>query len=374
MKKINIAQFLTNHALSSFPDSIAIIAVYGSVALGTENEFSDIDMFAIVENKSDTDLPWEFVLPKFTIDFWKMTWEDAERMALGKVESAPWAVSASLIANCKVLYARSESTKAQFASLREKTKRSDEENIKQITDLFSRSFSAIEYMQLAKLQNDLVSARWGAWAVINNSVKFLSLLNNAFLTKNWGSNLLEVFKLPLLPDNYQEQVRTLSTSSDIDEMMITGRVLLLNLRKLIVQKQRSLSYSKPQMSEFCKEYTGLRAYIDKVRSACRQKDILGASYAANELQIWIAEELAKVEEKMVINLYQYFNLYEEVKRVYEQFELPDLDKYITSEDFKELERAVNQLEAHLQRYCQDQNVRLKIFQDFKSLEQYFEEK
>ncbi|MFX0065371.1 MAG: nucleotidyltransferase domain-containing protein, partial [Candidatus Hermodarchaeota archaeon] len=265
MKKHNIAQFLANHALSSFPDSIAIIAVYGSVALGTEDEFSDIDMFAIVDNKSNTDLPWEFVLPKFTIDFWKITWEDAERLVLGKSESAPWAVSASLIANCKILYARSEIIKAQFASLREKANRSDDENINQITDLFSRSFSAIEYMQLAKLQNDLVSARWGAWTVINNSVKYLSLLNNTFLTKNWGSNLPQVFSLPLLPKNYQKHVKILSTSSDIDELILTGRELLINLREIVLQKQKSLVYTRPKINDICKNYAGLRAYIDKVK-------------------------------------------------------------------------------------------------------------
>ncbi|MFX1254512.1 MAG: hypothetical protein ACFFCZ_23060 [Promethearchaeota archaeon] len=374
MQKHGIAQFLANHALLNFPDSIAIAAVYGSVALGTEDEFSDIDMFAIVENKSDTDLPWEFVLPKFTISFWKMTWEEAERLVLGKSESAPWAVSASLIANCKVLYARSGSIKARFDSLRAKTKRSDEENIKQIADVFSRSFSVIEYMQLAKLQNDLVSARWGAWAVINNSVKFLSLLNNTFLTKNWGSNLPQVFSLPLLPKNYQKHVKILSTSSDIDELVFTGRQLLINLRKVVLQKQKSIVYTRPKINDVCENYAGFRAYIDKVKSACRKKDILTASYAANEIQIWIAEEMAKFEGEVFANLYSRFNLYEEIKTTYNQLNLPNLDEYVVSGDLEGLELAVNQLESIIQRYCQDKKNNLLIFKNFKDLKRYLGKK
>ncbi|MFX0066805.1 MAG: hypothetical protein ACFFC7_32125, partial [Candidatus Hermodarchaeota archaeon] len=143
---------------------------------------------------------------------------------------------------------------------------------------------------------------------------------------------------------------------------------------IVLQKQKSLVYTRPKINDICKNYAGLRAYIDKVKSACRKKDILTASYAANELQIWIAEEMAKFEGEIFANLYSRFNLYEEIKTIYNQLSLPNLDKYVASGDFEGLELAVNQLEFIIQRYCQDQRTDLLIFKDFKTLERYFEEK
>ncbi|MFX0090678.1 MAG: hypothetical protein ACFFBD_02855, partial [Candidatus Hodarchaeota archaeon] len=153
----------------------------------------------------------------------------------------------------------------------------------------------------------------------------------------------------------------------------TGREFLLSLRKMALEKTSLLLNTKEQLSNICQGYAGIRAYIDKIKSACRRKDILLASYAANELQIWIAESLASFEGKKFVNLDNLFNLYEEIKTSYEDLGLPNLDKYVSSEDFTGLEDAINKLETTIQKYCGKQRE-LPLFSDFESLKHYFEEK
>ncbi|NVM04943.1 MAG: nucleotidyltransferase domain-containing protein [Candidatus Helarchaeota archaeon] len=371
LKMIEIAEFLAKRATSRFPDKIAIIVVYGSVALGTEHEYSDIDMYAIVDNEADTDLPWNFIFQKQTVEFWKMDWNVAEQIALGNKDTNPWAVSASLFNNNKILYARSESDRARFNSLSKKIKRSERDNIEQIMNIFNKGYSTIERIWIAKKNDDLTSARWAVWNLINYTVACLSLINNTFFMKNWGKNLQEVFKLPILPENYSNNVETLSKSSNFDEMMSIMRKLISDIRRLILEKQKKINISViNRKNTFWNNYIGIKSYINKVRSACQEKDILTASYAATELQIVIAEQIAIFEKKIAIDAYN-FNSFKEIKSYYNQLKFPDLMIGISKGDFQQIEQAINIIDSRLEQYYRIQDIDFIAFKDWNELETHF---
>lgn len=206
MKLLDLAILLKDQVVELFPKKVAIIVLYGSVAQRTENKFSDLDMYAIVDEQKDTSLPWEFIYHDHTVDFWKMNWQQAEMMASGKKAGSPWTVAAALFTNGKILYTRSDSDKVRFNSLTTKTQRTERENLSQIITGFNYGYSHLEEINLAKRMNDLLSARWAAWQLINKGVISLSLLNNAYVTKNWGSNLQEVLQFPIIPPNLREVV------------------------------------------------------------------------------------------------------------------------------------------------------------------------
>ncbi|MFX1451581.1 MAG: nucleotidyltransferase domain-containing protein [Promethearchaeota archaeon] len=373
LKKIEIAEFLAKQASSRFPDGIAIIVVYGSVALGTEHEYSDIDMYAIVDNETDTDLPWNFIFQNQTIEFWKMDWQEAEQIALGNRDANPWAVSASLFVNKKILYTRSESDKAHFDTICKKIKRSEKVNLEQIMSIFNIVYSTIERIWIAKKNDDLVSARWAVWNLINHTVACLSLINNAYFMKNWGRNLQEVFKLPLLPENYSKNIEILGKSSDFDEMMSIGRKLVADIRKLILKKQKNIRISFiAEKNTFWNNYIGIKSYINKIRSSCKENDILAVSYAATELQIVIAEQIAMIEEKLAIDAYN-FNSFKELKSYYDQLKLPDLMIGISKGDLHQIEEAINIIDSHLEQYYRRQGINIINFKDRKELENYFKQ-
>ena len=368
--KLEIAKFLSKQAISRFSGKIAIITVYGSVALGTSNMYSDVDMFAIIDNEAETTLPWNFVLQGYTIEFWKMDWQTAENMALGKIKTNPWTVSASLFVNSKILYVRSESDGARFNKLREKTKRSEDENLREVINNFNSGYSSIELLRLAQQHDDLLSAKWAAWGLINFSVICLSLLNNVFLLKNWGKNLQELLNLPILPENFSNLVRNLITSSNFDEMISTGRGLLSGIRTLVLERQRQVSIPIfDQENTLCKDYTALKSYLNKIRSACRSKNIFAASYAATEIQLWIAQEIAASKGKLV-DIYN-FNSFEEVRPFYNYLKLPDLMEKILKQDFQQIEQTVDIIDSRIQQYCVEQNSNPLVFKNWNELKNYF---
>ena len=102
--------------------------------------------------------------------------------------------------------------------------------------------------------------------------------------------------------------------------------------------------------------------MNKIRSGCIKNDILLASYAATELQIWISELMA-LKEGFLANVYV-FNLFKEVQHYYDDLNLPDLTNYISKKDFNGLYKAVDQLEHRLKAIYEQQGLTLKIFQHF----------
>ncbi|MHA2246090.1 MAG: hypothetical protein ACXADY_14090 [Candidatus Hodarchaeales archaeon] len=372
MKLLELAGFLKDQAVKRFPNEIAIIVLYGSTAQGIDDEFSDLDLFAIVDNQEESNLPWEFMFQGHTVDFWKMDWKQAELMVLGKLDSNPWAVSAALFNNGEILYSRSVSDKTRFDSLVEKTKRNDEENFKQIIKNFNSGYSHLEEIALAKMNNDLLSARWAVWQLINKSVKNLSLINNSFLTKNWGANLHEVFQFPTLPTNYSKLATNLSTTNNFDEMMALGRELLNNFRNLILKKQKNFIMNQVNKKKtFCNNYISMKAYINKIISACHKKDILAVSYAATELQIWIAEELAQYEGNLVVDV-DNFNFFMDIERFYHQLMLPDLMEGISTKNFQEMEKKATKLDFRLQEFCKNKKQKIPSFTNIDDVEIYLE--
>lgn len=368
MTLLELAEYLKNQVVRKFPDKIAIIVLYGSTAQGKDNQFSDLDMYAILDNNADTDLPWEFIFQDHTVDFWKMDWKQAEKMASGIQNKSPWSVSAALFNKGTVMYYRSKTDKNRFDSLSAKTQRTEEENLIQIIKDFNTGYSHLEEIAIARNSEDLLSARWAVWQLINKSVTNLSLLNNSFLMKNWGANLHETFQFPAIPHNYSKLVTTLCTTDNFDEMVELGRKLLSGIRELILEKQQ-LIMDKTTGKNTCRNYNSMKAYINKILSACYNNDLLAASYATTELQIWIAEELAQNEGNLIVNV-DNFNFFEEIKTFYHQSMLPNLMEGISRGDFQKIEKNAKELDLRLQNFCESQNIKISRFNEVKEVQQY----
>ncbi|MFQ5820632.1 MAG: hypothetical protein ACE5I5_11635 [Candidatus Heimdallarchaeota archaeon] len=357
MDLLELAQILAEQATRQFPEKIGIIAVYGSVALGTYGEFSDLDMYAIVDEKEDTNLPWSFEYAGCPVDFWQMTWEDAKNMAYGTIK-APWAVAASNFINAKILYSRSLKDQKRFQELQKTTQISVERNAQRAIATLIPAFFHLERMHSAKDCSDLLSIRWAAWQVLNSVVKTLSLLNNRFFTKNWGSNLHEAFKLPEIPSNFKKKATILATSNDFDKLVNAGRNLLEDTQKLVINRLNRIKVkSKEPLQRIKEDIIGISSYLQKIRKAIITKDILAASYAVSELQIWIASELAQLENKAFINLDK-VNFYYEVSHFYETFGFPDFSEAITTKDFEKLAELADAFQAVFEKFCVKYNLKI----------------
>ena len=368
---IELAEYIVTHAVKNYPNQIAIIAMYGSVAISTQTDYSDLDMYAIID-KEDPNKPlnnWSFIFRDRAIDLWSMDWKDAEEFASGKKNHFKvWCVAASLFINCKILYSRNKQDLERFNLLKktvQHVREDNEGNIQRAISLFNLSYS-FERGKLAKVNNDILSARWAVWGLINNVCAILSWLNNIYYKKNWGSNLQEVFQLPIIPENLHDIINVLVSSNDFDKLLSTGKKLISDIRSLIKQKQNSIiTYNKVLNRN---DVVHMKEYFNKIYAACDKKDIFLASYAATELQIWISEIIAQ-NKGIPANIYE-FNQFNEVRQYYNELHLPDLTNFISNRDFEGLHWETKRLENKIMRFYHQHVSTLPIFNELKEVGLY----
>ncbi|MFQ5979434.1 MAG: nucleotidyltransferase domain-containing protein [Candidatus Heimdallarchaeota archaeon] len=369
-----IAQLVAESAITKYSKEIAIIAIYGSVALGTQSKYSDLDIYAIVDDNNAIDPSLVFIFQNKSVDFWSMNWERAEKIASGEGEPlAPWCVAASLFTNCKILYFRSEEDKKRFEKLKELIKETEEDkekNLQRIIDSFNTLYAFIERIHLAEENEDVLYARWASWELIIGICKILSLLNSRYFTKNWESNLQQAMKLPLVPNDFEKLLKVLATSDKFNELIITGRLLIAGTRELIYNEQQQSPAKKKDSSSLGKDFIGIKEYSGKIRSACEEKDILTASYAASELQVWTTELVSEINGKLAAD----FNLIKEIDRSYHALGLPDLSQYVSRNDLEGLQQATTTLEQLLWKFLTDRGADILNFQELEEIHSYLNSK
>jgi len=116
-----IAEILVSHAVRAHKDEVAIIAYCGSYAKGTASPTSDLDVYYIPDEGKAKSLSSQFIIDGLPYDFWAVPWKFAEDIANAR-SRRPWAVAASLIADTKVLYHRSQEDLDRFNALKARIK------------------------------------------------------------------------------------------------------------------------------------------------------------------------------------------------------------------------------------------------------------
>ena len=369
MNMEEVAEILKEEVIKNHPE-IAIIAIYGSVARDQQTEFSDLDMYAVVDNE-DKKFEIHFTLNNQTVEFWCISWEWVEKIASANDDfPLNYPIRTNILLNNKVIYARSKEDRIRFSNISKLADIGEKKQIQIAIEHFKKLFSIIGRLEYAKEMDDLITARWAIWEFIDDTVCVLGFLNNKKFLKNWGSNLHEAFKLDILPNFYEEDISILTTSSDFNELISRARRVLKQLRNVLNSKRDSISFDyDTHLKDLPDEYMGFKSYLNKILSASKKRDILAASYAATELQVWLAEHLEKTENKKPVNIYT-FNTYEEVKNTYEMLKLPDLSKSITEKNFEQLRKHVFTIDKIIIDYLKEKGIDLQIYEDISQIREY----
>ncbi len=372
MLPLQIAEYLAQQATELFPKKIALIAVYGSYSFGTPNENSDLDMYAIVDNEDDTTLPWSFIFNGVPIDLWKMNWTKARNLAAGLPNKKIWSVAASIFINNKILYIRSEQDRIQFKQIQKTIVRTEKEHLDTAIEIFSQLFSYVNMMKQANRSLDVLSARWASWNLINSVVEILARINGQYLTQNWGSNISQIHKFEIKPKGISDTIHVLATSPEIDVLITKSNELIEAIEQIIRDKQQTIEILKYNLPEkLPDDFISIKEYIGKIKAAIKEKDIIKASYAATELQIWLAELMEKEKMSKHINCNQ-INLYKEFCSQYQKLGFPSLDKAISTQNFQQINHEIYLLEKLLNQFSHQQGIKLRYFSQLDEIQKYIE--
>lgn len=195
-----VADILIKHIKAHYPDDIALAGYYGSYQQGRATERSDLDFFFIPAAPRGYEVSLQFIIDGISFDFWPIGWERAERMA----SFAEW--NTTIIADCELLYVRSEADRTRFMKLRE-TIASIKNSPEPTSAIIDHAEQALKdaYLSLAKMRIlnvavDLTSCRTKAVEIAIANFKSIALLNGTYYTRGFGHYLDQVRLLPMKPD------------------------------------------------------------------------------------------------------------------------------------------------------------------------------
>jgi hypothetical protein len=362
----DVSDALVNHIRANFPQDVAIIACYGSYVHGTATSRSDLDFFFIPAAPAGYKASVQFIIDDISFDFWPISWERAERMA---ALQEPFT---SIIADCRLLYVRSEEDRERFMGLRDTI--CAHTKPEQLPKLIEKGEADLRnvYVHLYKLSRadaaeSITFFRTEAYGVLTKVLQIVALLNQTFYTKGFGKNKEQIAQLPIKPKRLDEHMRVI-LYSDIaaDIVQACEQLTEDTLERIEEQKEkRTRAASYPNAMEgFFEEEKGV---LDKIITACERNDYETAFFNAIHAQDEIARLMYFAEtghwpSSLAANLHY--------QHIYKREGLTELVALLNPHNLAPLQQAVQQLSERLEQLLKSRGVEIHRFQtvdQFKSL-------
>jgi hypothetical protein len=366
-----IADILVSHAVQVHGNEIALIVYYGSYAIGTATSTSDLDLYYVPDDGKAESLSTTFVIGDLPFDFESMPWTVLENIANAKSRN-PWAVSASQVADAKVLYYRSKADLERFNSLKARIAELTRPEtrgymVKRGLEEFKTTLFQLGQMRLAVAQNDMPGLYWAGWQFAASAVNCLALVNQTYFSKGWGANMPQILAILHRPADLETMLNGILQPQSPRQVMEFADQLASQVRKILLVEQASLAKPSDAKEAFVDFYFDVHEYKTKVLSSCERGDRLAASAAAFALQQLICELMNKVDKGFYGTD---FNLLGEYLDGYLNAGFPDLTMFAALGDLPALARQVQLLDEKAKEWFTSRSVELNILESETALFQF----
>ncbi|QEE15839.1 nucleotidyltransferase domain-containing protein [Promethearchaeum syntrophicum] len=362
--------------LSKSIAEIELIVVYGSVARDSSSQYSDLDMITLFDSEADKEqfksqVNLNFMFQEHPVDAWASSFEKLEKTTT-EIKSSMWLYQISGLLDCKILYSRGEKCTNRFTKFQQKIRKiiSDHKNNVALIKKDYHPWSIFYHLKQSIKINDRVSGRYGIWELIFNIITVYARLNDTYLTKNWGSNMHEAFQFSKLPKHFPEKVETLLVSQDWNQILTVCEELSERTQKDI--ENAYIETLDPPVHDIKEEFLGFLEYLNKIRAACKKQDLMTASYAASELQLWIGDRLSYLD-----NPQKYFGEYlpfSKTQTHYFSKGFPDLLPLICALNWSETLNKCDELEQKIHLILHQLGTPLNVAQNIGEIPYFFKTK
>lgn len=361
-----VANIIVQHIKTHYPQDVAIVGYYGSYLQGRATERSDLDFFFIPATTRGRQVECQFIIDGISFDFWPIGWERAERMAT----SEEW--STTIIADCELLYVRSEDDLARFMELRETISNLGSESkasamTSKAESVLKECLISIAKMRLTENSKELSYCRTHAQEIAGNIFMSLGFLNQIYYKRSWGHYREQVRNLPIKPDRLDEYLDTIMFSTTPDEIMSACEKLTAGTLRLISERQNNQEENRSYKERMKGYYEEERGMMNKLLTACERGHYETAFFVAIGVQDGLARILYAAEKGRwpgAVDLGEY-------REFYVRYGYPDLVALLDPTDFEPLRLAVQQLIEKLENHLRIEDVSLNQFDSVAEFESFY---
>lgn len=364
-----IAQIFIDHIRATCPEDVCIVAAYGSYLHGNPSPYSDLDLYYIPEPGKGDHLYRSFVAFGLPFEFWGVSWEFAAKIAAGQHR---WSIAPAIIANARVLHARSENDLQRFAALQQQIAQlqqpaSKPTAVKLAGDALRQAHLQHSLIAQASDAGDLTAARWAGCNFIDALLDSLCLINQTHLARYWASDVTQLAQLAQQPAELQTRLAQLITKNHPQAIAEHATLLLNETRGLWMTAQRSAAQPEPASIVLRDYYMAVKEYVNKIVSASEQHNLVSAAFVATKMQVEMAGLLARISDGIeVTDLHHY----SEPSAALRNAGFPDLTAAIGAGDFVEIRRLALAFDAQTRALFAQHQVTLNTFDDEPALRAY----
>lgn len=364
-----IANAWVSQVQKAYAQDVAIVAYYGSYALGTASERSDLDLYYIPETEKAAALYRSFIVNGVPFEFWPVSWALAEKIASGKHR---WSVAPSILVNAHVLYARSEADLTRFDALKAQIMHLQKpENksvlVAQAWDVFQTASFHLETLRRACACQDVLGARWIGCQLVNAVLDCLALVNQTFFVRDWTSDFESIRHLHHKPAQTIELIEVITTSKNVVQIQLNAEDLLMLTRDILVCEQCENKKSVSLAEALGGYYAAIQEYTNKINSACEQRNLIKAGYWASQMQTELALMLAQVNTHTG---WSRVNFYSEYGAYLNSLGWPNLAQAIETQDFEYIAKQARGFAKKAEYYLIAHSVPLNEFKTLEEAEAY----
>lgn len=358
-----VVDSLVNHIKTKFPNDIALIGHYGSYAQGTATKRSDLDFFFIPANSEGFRHSLQFVVNDISFDFWPISWERADRIASFDE------LNMSIIADCKLLYVRSEEDRARFLKLRQKITDMTQQGTKLVGKAESQLRDAYLHLykmsQIANLE-DIAPFRQEAQKILITVLNSVSLINGTYFTKGWGKNREQIRGFKLKPNQLEQLVEFIIHSNSPIEIHKACKELTKNTLDLLLSQKEAYATGPSYHDRMRGFYEEVKGILDKVLTACEINDYESAFFWAIGVQNEISQFLYYAEKgHWPVSLDSSLDY-----QIYKNLGFPDLISILDAQNLSLLFEAVNRLDLQLENHLKSQGVVMNRFSNNEEFNEF----
>ncbi|GIO92378.1 MULTISPECIES: hypothetical protein [Paenibacillus] len=361
-----VADIIVKHIKTHYPQDVAIVGYYGSYLQGRATERSDLDFFFIPATPRGKQVELQFIIDGISFDFWPIGWDRAERMST----SEDW--STTIIADCELLYVRSEEDLARFMKLRRTISSMREPSntltfINRAEGVVRDCFTGLVKFQLAGEAMDLSFSRILAHEIAASIFKALALLNQTYYTRMWGHYREQVRDLLIKPDELDLCLDTMMFSQSIEEIKSACEKLTLDTLYLITEQRNKLKGLRSYQAWMKGYYEEEKGMLNKLLTACEKGHYETAFFVAAGIQDSLARMLYAAETGRWPGMFDLG----EYREIYHRFGYPDLTALLDPKDFEPLRIAVLQMIEQLENHLRIEGVALNQFDSVAEFESFY---
>jgi hypothetical protein len=283
-------------------------------------------------------------------------------------------VSASLIADAKVLYHRSQDDLERFTGLQARIAELTRPESRKLMvgkglDEFKTTLFWLGLLRHTRAGGDLAGTCWAGKELVDLALNCLALVNQTYFSKGWGSNLEQALAMEIKPDGLEHLVRGLITAQERGLMLEQAERLAREVRAILREAARSVAGPVSVQEVFRDTYSHYFDYKKKVLSACERGDVVAALYAAYGLQ----QDLSMLTHKAACGVEPTdFDLLGEYSEPYAEAGFPDLLEPASRGDLVELVSRVRAFDEQVRDWFERHAIPLNILAREDELVQFLE--